>query len=59
MRSRPPIIERVYQADEAACVRALELLLKRPVSKEGAAASAPDDARGESHGSHAEAKSSG
>jgi hypothetical protein len=33
MRSRPPIIERVYQPDEESCMHALEFLLKHSAAE--------------------------
>ena len=43
-KRRPPIIERRYEPNEGACVRALEFLLEKSVSKEGTRPGAPDDA---------------
>jgi hypothetical protein len=54
---RPPIIERVYEADEESCIRAVEFLLKS-VRKEGGPETAPNSAKGGSSDSSAKAKSS-
>ncbi len=40
---REAVIERRYEPDEGACVRAVEILLKS-VRKEGGSATAPNDA---------------
>jgi hypothetical protein len=44
VKGREPILERVYELDEVACVGALTLLLKETVSKRAARpAQKPDD----------------
>ena len=40
-------VTRSYTSEADACARALALLLKRPVSKEGGPHTAPDDAKKE------------
>lgn len=39
---RELVVERLYRPDELACIRALEQLLKTPVSKEDGPPTAPD-----------------
>ena len=45
-RSTVPIVSRDYSPVPNDCARALELLLKRPICKEGGPATAPDDRKG-------------
>jgi hypothetical protein len=43
------VVVRIYQEAPDECVRALELLLKTPASKEAVPANRPDDAKGSKH----------
>jgi hypothetical protein len=49
-RGATAFVSREYQPAPESCARAVELLLKRPAKKEGAAPRAPDDTKqGESN----------
>lgn len=53
-KPREPIVERAFEPDEVACVRALALLLKTPVDGgDGPATSRPEDATKGSNGGRA------
>ncbi len=58
-RKKPtaPAVSRSYQPDPDDCVRAVELLLEKPlVSSEGGCGTAPNNAKGPVHGRAAEKK---
>jgi hypothetical protein len=49
-RGATPVVSRTYRPEADACLRALTLLLKKPVCKEGGSPTAPQDDVKESNG---------